>query len=146
MTVLRIREIPSDAQPAAMSEIEVELLRSLAQTNAQTANTQIVLTAEDPAGGGMAGGVVASTSYGWLLVKILWVRDDLRGCGAGRRLMDAVEDRGGQAGCHGAWLDTSSAAAREFYERLGYTEFGKLENAPGDSVPEHRRWFLQKRL
>lgn len=43
--------------------------------------------------------------------------------------------------CHSAWVDTFSFQARGFYEKLGYTVFGQL-----DYPPEHRRFFLEKRL
>jgi ribosomal protein S18 acetylase RimI-like enzyme len=38
------------------------------------------------------------------------------------------------------WLDTFSFQARGFYEKLGYTVFGEIENHP----PGHSRFFLRK--
>jgi ribosomal protein S18 acetylase RimI-like enzyme len=44
--------------------------------------------------------------------------------------------------CRGAWLDTYSFQARGFYERLGYTVFGILNDYP----PGQYRVFLHKEL
>ena len=90
--------------------------------------------------------MVASTSYGWLLVKMLWVDSAWRRTRVRTRLMAAVEEKGREIGCHAAWLDTSSAEARAFYLRLGYTVFGTLENEGGDVPAGHTRWFMRKRL
>jgi len=67
-------------------DIEDALLASLALSNAQTTNTTIVLTKRDPSGQLLAG-VSGITSYGWLLVKLLWVHEDHRKTGVGRTLM-----------------------------------------------------------
>ena len=45
-------------------------------------------------------------------------------------------------GCVGARLDTYSFQARGFYERLGYTVTGAIEDCP----PGHTRWSMAKRL
>jgi GNAT superfamily N-acetyltransferase len=90
--------------------------------------------------------LVGSTSYGWLLVKMLWVAEELRGQGFGARLMTQAEIIARSRGCHGAWLDTSSARAERFYTRLGYEPFGILINGPGQQPQGHRRAFLAKRL
>ncbi len=136
--------LPGDAQHVAQ-RIEAELLGALAAASPQGRNAAIVLAARGR-DGALVGGVTGATSYGWVLIKTLWVCDDLRGRGIGTRLMTHAEDAARQLGCHSAWLDTSSAPARAFYQRLGYADFGMLRNAPGDALPDHARWFLQKRL
>lgn len=92
----------------------------------------------------LVGGLVGGTSYGWLLVKMLWVAEPGRGLGS--RLMDAAEQAAQARGCHGAWLDTSSARADAFYRKRGYAPFGLLENLPGEHPRGHRRAFLSKRF
>jgi GNAT superfamily N-acetyltransferase len=91
--------------------------------------------------GTIAAGLTSETYAGWLFIKYLWVRDDLRGRGVGRELMAQVERRALDRGCHSAWLDTFSFQARGFYKKLGYEEFGTL-----DYPPDHRRHFMRKRL
>ncbi len=136
---------PTSAHADVSKEIEENLLASLAVLNTQSRNSTIVLSKRDSAGSLLAG-VSGSTSYGWFLVKLLWVHGDLRGTGVGKTLMLEAEKRARILGCHGAWLDTSNREAREFYLRLGYSDFGVLSNAPGSEPVGHRRWFMKKSL
>lgn len=136
----------TDAGSAAVSDfVETELLHALAASNVQSQNARIVLSIRDDANAIVAG-VTASTAYGWLLIKTLWVRGDQRGNGLGRRLMLAVETRGKELGCHGLWLDTSSRDAKAFYEAQGFETFGELSNMPDQFPGDHRRWFMRRTL
>lgn len=123
--------------------LEEKLLVSLGETNIQGENSSIVLAARH-ADRQIMGGLVGSTSYGWLLVKILWVDSQWRGSGIGRSLMKHAEFSAVTRGCHGAWLDTSSAEAHKFYSSLGYDMFGELQNRDEQSPAGHRRWFMKK--
>ena len=78
---------------------------------------------------------------GWLFVHYLWVHSDLRRRGIGRGLIAEAERRAFVLGCHSAHLDTFSFQAPDFYKKLGYRVFGAI-----DYPPDHRRFFLQKRL
>lgn len=135
----------SEGDASAGQNIETELLRSLREDLLQAENTSFVLSARD-AEGRLIGGLVASTSYGWLLVKELWVDKAHRGRSLGRSLMARAEEKARSIGCHGAWLDTSNPDARAFYARLGYEAFGYLANAAGQHPETHRRWFMKKAL
>jgi GNAT superfamily N-acetyltransferase len=86
-------------------------------------------------------GLIGETYGGWLFIKFLWIREDLRSRGIGRALMAQAEKRAAERGCHAAWLDTFSFQARDFYLKLGYEEFGRLEYPP-----LHHRHFMRKRL
>lgn len=86
-------------------------------------------------------GLGGETYAGWLFIRYLWVGDALRGKGIGRELMGAGEARAVERGCHSAWVDTFSFQAPGFYRKLGYETFGEL-----DYPPDHKRFFLQKRL
>lgn len=143
--MIRISRKTGPQQTELALEIERNLLRALAEANTQSANESLVLkaSAED---GSLAGGLTASTSYGWLLIKTLWVSDAHRGSGLGRELMEAAEEEGRRLGCHGAWLDTSNIDARSFYRKLGYQDFGNLENGPDELPAGHCRWFMKKAL
>ena len=125
--------------------IDGELTRALRGALPQAENASFVLSARD-AQGTLVGGVTASTSYGWLLVKMLWVAETHRGRGLGHDLMERAEERARQAGCHAAWLDTSSPEAMRFYSGLGYAPFGELANTAGQHPETHRRWFMKKML
>ena len=73
-------------------------------------------------------GLSGETYCGWLVIKYLWVRHDLRRRGVGRELMAQAEARAVQRGCHSAWLDMIPLAFRRMGStRLGYEEFGTLD-------------------
>jgi GNAT superfamily N-acetyltransferase len=86
-------------------------------------------------------GLAGETHSGWLLMRYLWVDEALRGSGIGRELMAGAERRALERGCHSAWVDTFSFQAPGFYRKLGYEPFGEL-----DYPPDHKRFFLKKRL
>lgn len=131
------------AEPELGAFIEARLLQTLRAELPQANNTGFVLAGQD-AGGQVVAGLVGSTSYGWLLVKCLWVSDVHRRRGIGRRLMQMAQDHASELGCHGAWLDTSHPQAHAFYVRLGYEVFGELANQAQQVTPHHRRWFMRK--
>jgi hypothetical protein len=54
----------------------------------------------------------------------------------------AAEAEALRRGCPGAWLSTFTFQARGFYERLGYSAFGTVDDYP----PGHSLIFLSKRL
>ncbi len=134
-----------EADPSLADTIEAALLKSLQTTQPQSENSSFVLAARDREGT-LTGGLTASTSYGWLLIKTLWIDEGQRHSGIGRNLMHRAEEKGRSLGCHAAWLDKSSPDALGSYEALGYEVFGQLENAAGEFPESHRRWFLRKSL
>jgi len=87
-------------------------------------------------------GLNGRTSWGWLFVKLVWVREDFRGEGFGKKLMLEAEGEARRRGCRGVWLDTFSFQSPEFYQKLGYSVFATLEDFPQG----HRRHFFQKKI
>jgi len=94
------------------------------------------------AGGQIVAGINGGMWAGYLEVKNLWVREDLRGQGLGRRLLLAAEQAARGRGCTQVLLDTHDFQAPGFYQRLGYTIFGAFEGIGG----HHTRYYLRKRL
>ena len=90
----------------------------------------------------LVGGAAGHTHWGWLFISHLWVDDRHRGAGLGSGLMDSMEDAARRRRVGAAHLDTYDFQALEFYERLGYVVFGKLDDFPTG----HTRYFLQKSL
>lgn len=93
--------------------------------------------------GNIVAGIIAKM-YCWNVVYIdtLWVDSECRGNGIGSRLLSLVE---GDARSHGAkliHLDTFDFQAKGFYEKYGYTVFGKLKDCPKN----HCRYYLKKSL
>ena len=89
-------------------------------------------------GGGFAGHVV----FGWLFVELLWIETRLRGTGQGRALMERGEAEARQLGATRSYLNSFSFQAPDFYRKLGYREYGRLDDFPAGS----QRVFLMKVL
>ena len=102
----------------------------------------LVITVTDPETNEILGGLWGSTSYDNLHIDMLFLPESLRRQGFGTQLMRQAEEEASQRGCCGSYLDTFDFQARGFYERLGYTVFGTLEDNP----PGHQRFFLSKKL
>jgi ribosomal protein S18 acetylase RimI-like enzyme len=92
--------------------------------------------------GRVVGGLTAMVSYETLYIDDLWLAEDARGKDLGTRLMQLAENEGRRRGASLVWLDTMSWQARPFYEKLGYTVFGELEQSGG----RYQRYFLKKAL
>jgi GNAT superfamily N-acetyltransferase len=92
--------------------------------------------------GGIIAGLYGFTWAGWLEIKFVWVRQDLRGQGYGRQLVQAAEAEARARGCNRVCLDSYSFQAPTFYQRLGYEIFGSLQDFPAP----HRRVFLTRTL
>ncbi len=63
-------------------------------------------------------------------VGMLWVRDDARGGGWGRRLLAAAECEAVDRGCLQMVLSSFTFQAPDFYRRQGYEETGRTEGLP----------------
>ena len=96
----------------------------------------------DPETGKVVGGMLAYTSYGNLFIDLFYLPADLRRRGLGDRILRAVEDEARRRGCRKALLYTLSFQAPAFYERHGYTDFGRIACDP----PGSYRVFLAKDL
>lgn len=92
--------------------------------------------------GTVKGGLLGRSWWGWLYINIVWMHDDLRGQHFGTQLMQMAEQEGVKRGCHSVFLDTHDFQALPFYQKLGYTVFGELEDFP----PGYTRYYLKKRL
>lgn len=96
----------------------------------------------DPATKQPVGGATGHGSFDWVFVELLHVPKELRGQGHGRRLMIEIEIFARERKMIGIWLDTFSFQARPFYEKLGFAEFGTLEDHPLGGA----RYFMSKRI
>ena len=88
------------------------------------------------------GGLWGHFAYDWLFIAMLIVPEHLRAAGTGRRIMETAEQVAISEGCLGIWLDTFDFQAAGFYKKLGFSQFGAIEDHPrGQS-----RLFFKKRL
>lgn len=85
------------------------------------------------------GGLYGATMWQWLMIDGLWVADEYRGRGLGRRLLSAAEEMAVERGCTGSWLGTFDFQARGFYEAHGYEIFAELPGFPPGRTHYHLR-------
>lgn len=76
------------------------------------------------------GGVIVSVLWGGMEIQALWVDESIRGQGWGKKLMEAAEQEGIKRNCTIAYTNTFSWQAPDFYQNMGYTLYGKLDNFP----------------
>jgi ribosomal protein S18 acetylase RimI-like enzyme len=92
--------------------------------------------------GSVVGGVHGNSGASWLYIASLWVSEDLRGKGYGDLLLGKAEGEGIERGCANCYLDTYNPMALSFYQKMGYSVFGELENFLNDTS----RYFLRKTI
>ncbi len=98
------------------------------------------ISLDDDEGDVMAG-LAALTRNGQVYIDLLWVHDCLRGQGIGRRLMQMAEAEAIKRGCALAYVSVGESALN-FYQKLGYTVSGKLQDFRGGQS----FYYLQKPL
>lgn len=92
----------------------------------------------------VVGGVIVSFLWNGMAINSLWVDETLRGQGWGRKLMDMAEKEGIKRGCTVAYTDTFTWQAPGFYKKLGYSEYGKIDNfPPGNSLTYFKKGLKQ---
>lgn len=130
------------AVPSARSWI----LKGLAQANRAHVHEphlrHLVILIKQPDTGSLLGGLWGRTSWDWLLIELLYVSEEWRGVGWGKRLVGAAEEEAIRRSCRSAWVDSYSFQAPGFYQHLGYSIFAQLADYPAG----HQRIFLKKNL
>ncbi len=102
----------------------------------------LAILLSDPATDEIVGGLIGATIFSYLHVDTLFVPPHLRRNGWGRKMMLEAEAEALRRGCHGIWLSTFTFQARGFYEQLGFSTFGTVNDYP----PGHSLIFLSKSL
>lgn len=92
--------------------------------------------------GEVVGGIRANTVWDWLQILELWVSEELRGSGHGRRLLEKAEQTARDLGCRHARLNTFEFEARGFYEARGYAVVSQTDGFPTG----HTQYHLAKTL
>ena len=91
----------------------------------------------------LVGGLIGYIDWGcWLYIDTIWVDADYRKKGIGKYLVTSAEQKAQNKGIKRARLCTFDFQALIFYEKLGYTVYGKLEDFPEG----HTLYYLKKFL
>lgn len=82
--------------------------------------------------------------YCWrcMTIDVLWVKEEYRKKGYGKRLLQEMENIAIEEGCAVIQLDTFDFQAKDFYLKNGYVVFGELEDCPVG----HTRYYMKKNL
>lgn len=133
--------VVDDPTPADRAAIAAPLLLYNQRNGPPPASRTIALLLHGD-DGVAAGGLWGKIAHDWLFVELLSVPESVRGQNHGARLMAQAEEVARTNGCVGVWLDTFGFQSRGFYERIGYSVFGTIEDHPVGSA----RHFLSKRF
>lgn len=87
-------------------------------------------------------GLNSAICWNWMGIDILWVHEDYRKQGFGKRLLEEAEKISREKNCSFIQLNTFSFQAPEFYKKYGYKIIAVIENAPYDN----RHYYLIKEL
>ena len=134
----------------------LESVNSVLRKHNQNANTTFWNKLAEPANtpnplnviaydneGEVVGGLLAETSFLWLKLQILSVREELRGHGLGSQLVRRAESEACSRGCKYSFVDTMDYQAPDFFRRLGYDVAGTI---PDWDSHEHTKYFLTKSI
>lgn len=92
--------------------------------------------------GDLIGGAIARHWGRCCEVQQIWVAEQYRSIGIGRRLLERVEEQALREDCQLIYLETFSFQAPEFYRALGYDVVCEFSGFPDDI----RKFILQKAI
>jgi GNAT superfamily N-acetyltransferase len=131
---------PFDTPAAGVLEAIFAALDASSQALVGSAKPRLLVIPIRDDSGVVVGGLWGATIFGWLQVQMLFVPETLRGRGVGSTLMAMAEAEAQARGCRGVSVDTFSFQAVPFYQKLGFTQFGVLNDFP----PGHDRLYFRK--
>ena len=134
--------IETDPDPDVIQSLRANLSAyNVAQMGGDNHYEEVFVSLRDE-DGRLVGGVVVEFMWGMCQVDFLWVQDNLRGEGHGRKLLDQVEQEAVKRRCQHILLDTFSFQAPGFYQKLGYEVVAEINDCP----PGHSKLVFRKRL
>ncbi len=138
----------SDKPDAAALQKLVKALIEYNEAHGGPRNARpLVILVSDPETNEVVGGLYGATVYDQLKIEILYLPEQLRGSGLGRRLLEEAEAEAIQRGCRGVFLETFTFQSPGFYEHLGYRRYGCLEGfPPGHSLIGLRKQIVAERV
>ena len=134
-------EIKDESTLEALEEV-TDALDAFSDANSDAGNAhQKVFVLRDEEGQ-LIGGIVFVVHWHWLHIEILFVHEAFRSQGLGSQLLRKAEIYAKDEGCVGAYLDTLSFQAPNFYPNHGYEVIAELENFPPG--PNRKTYFAKR--
>jgi ribosomal protein S18 acetylase RimI-like enzyme len=90
----------------------------------------------------LAGGIVCTIVGQWLEIDFLWVREDQRGKGLGKKLLSEAEKIAVESKCTKSFLTTMNFQAQPFYLKYGYRTVYIQKRYP----ITNEKYFMEKTL
>ncbi len=132
--------VPTDSPAPGTFQTLVRALDESSRSLIGPAQPRLLVIPIHDSDGTVTGGFWGTTMFEWLHVGLLFVPESVRGRGVGSALMASAEMEARKRDCRGAHVDTFSFQAAPFYQKLGFTLFGVLEDYP----PGHRQLYFRK--
>ena len=136
-TTIVLTDEPSEADRAIISD-------GLARFNEEQAGYRdwrpLAALVKDPVTFETIGGMYGRTSYGLLVIDLVYLTPSHRGQELGTRLLEMMETEAMTRGCLAGFLLTITFQAPGFYAKRGWTEFGSISSGP----PSTARVFFRK--
>lgn len=95
--------------------------------------------ADDEIIGGVVG-VVEPTS--WVKLEAIFIAEKYRHLDLGIRLIEQLSKAASKKSCIGLMAEVLDCQNLQFFEKVGFTTFGKLDNCP----PQHCVYYMKKVL
>ena len=93
--------------------------------------------------GEIIGGITGKMNFNRCHISGLGIEKTSRSGGYGALLMEKIEEEAIQIGATIITVSTQDFQAKDFYERLGYTVFGELEDCPFEGTT---KFYMSKRV
>jgi GNAT superfamily N-acetyltransferase len=119
----------TDPTPAEIDVLEQRLYEFNSQATGIVDASGISVFGRD-AQGAVVAGLCGHTWGGCCEIRQVWVHEQHRGQGIGRRLLELAETEARRRGCHQIVLATHSFQAPEFYRTLGFEIVHSLSDYP----------------
>ncbi len=91
-------------------------------------------------------GIHGQIGGNWLYIASLWVNEEYRSQGTGKKLLMMAENIAVKKNCFGAYLYTYRFQNPEFYKKLGYHVFGTLENFGDNNSKMYMKKILKSQI
>ncbi|MFI0430845.1 GNAT family N-acetyltransferase [Mariniflexile sp. HMF6888] len=88
------------------------------------------------------GGIRAVCFWNTMHIELLWLSEDCRGKGIGKKLIESAENFAKENGYEKVFVETTSWQAKPFYEKVGYSHIATLNGRPKG----HASHYLTKNI